>query len=127
MQAVPGHDRELTDVFASTGFKAFTGQTVHAVAAIGNPRGFFELLESHGIEVIPHAFADHAVLSRSQLEFGDARAVIMTEKDAVKCESIAPPNSWYLTVAVDIAASEDLAWLDRLAETLHARMAERET
>lgn len=105
----------------------FAGQAVHAVAAIGNPHGFFELLESHGLDVIPHAFADHAVLSRRQLEFGDDRAVIMTEKDAVKCESIAPPNSWYLTVNVDIAADQDLAWLEDLAGTLRTRPVEPET
>ena len=102
---------------------AFAGRTVHAVAAIGNPRGFFELLEAHKLTVIPHAFADHAHLSRKELEFGDAHAVIMTEKDAVKCEKIAPANSWYLTVAVEIAAGEDLAWLDTLARKLRTASA----
>ncbi len=106
---------------------SFAGKTVHAVAAIGNPRRFFDLLESHGLNVIPHAFADHAALSRRELEFGDEHALIMTEKDAVKCESIAPPDSWYLTVTVDIAADQELAWLDGLAGTVRARLVERES
>ncbi len=105
---------------------SFAGHTVHAVAGIGHPQGFFELLEAHGLTVIPHAFADHAVLSPKELEFGDDRAVIMTEKDAVKCERFAPPNSWYLTVAVEIAADEDLAWLDDLAGRLHTGPTEQE-
>jgi tetraacyldisaccharide 4'-kinase len=107
--------------------ESFAGQMVHAVAGIGNPQGFFELLERHGLTVIPHAFADHAVLSRSELEFGDDRAVIMTEKDAVKCEAFAPANTWYLTVAVEIAADEDLSWLDDLARRLRVTPVEQKT
>lgn len=106
---------------------SFAGQAVHAVAGIGNPQGFFELLEAHGLTVIPHAFADHAVLSRRELEFGDDRAVMMTEKDAVKCETFAPANTWYLTVAVEVAANEDLSWLDELAEKLRADPVEQGT
>lgn len=102
---------------------AFAGRTVHAVAAIGNPRGFFELLEAHDLKVIPHAFADHARLSREELEFGDDHAVIMTEKDAVKCEKVAPANSWYVAVAVEIAAGEDLGWLDELVARLRRPLA----
>lgn len=109
------------------GLAEFSGQTVHAVAAIGNPRGFFDLLEAHGLAVIPHAFGDHAVLSRSQLEFGDEHAIIMTEKDAVKCEHFAPANSWYATVEVETAADADLVWLDTLAENLRAHQVERAT
>lgn len=105
----------------------FTGKTVHAVAAIGNPEGFFDLLKAHGIHVIPHAFADHAILSRSDLEFGDAHDVIMTEKDAVKYENIAPEKTWYVTVDVEIAAAADLSWLDSLAEGLGESAVQKET
>ncbi|HET6629421.1 MAG TPA: tetraacyldisaccharide 4'-kinase [Woeseiaceae bacterium] len=106
--------------------ESFSGQAVHAIAGIGNPQGFFELLETHGLSVIPHAFADHAVLSRQQLEFGDDRAVIMTEKDAVKCEAFAPANAWYLAVAVAIAANQDLSWLGDLAGKLRSNPVEQE-
>jgi tetraacyldisaccharide 4'-kinase len=103
----------------------FTGRTVHAVAAIGNPEGFFDLLRSHGIGVIPHALSDHAALSRSDLEFGDERDVIMTEKDAVKCDRFAPPNSWYAVVDVEIPAAADLSWLEALAGRLRNKPVEQ--
>lgn len=96
----------------------FTGKSVHALAAIGNPQGFFDLLKAHGIDVIPHAFADHEVLSRSDLQFGDDRDVIMTEKDAVKCRNFAPEKSWYVAVDVMVDAEADMAWLDMLSANL---------
>lgn len=97
------------------------GATVHAVAGIGHPERFFRLLQSHGLEVIPHAYADHAALSAKQLRFDDDRLVLMTEKDAVRCRSVAPDNCWY--VPVDIAFDEPGAagWVDRMARDIDHR------
>lgn len=41
------------------------GQQVHAVAGIGNPQRFFNTLETLHWRPIPHAFADHAPMARS--------------------------------------------------------------
>ena len=62
----------------------FRDTTVHAVAAIGNPDRFFNLLRAFGIQVIEHGMADHAAISEQDIEFGDDFDVFMTEKDAVK-------------------------------------------
>ncbi len=66
----------------------FDGTTVHGVAAIGNPSRFFDLLRGHGMQVIEHAFPDHAPISPRELQFGDDFEVLMTEKDAVKLGQI---------------------------------------
>jgi len=76
----------------------FAGTTVHAVAAIGNPRRFFDLLRSHDIQVIEHVFADHAALAPRDLEFGDDFNVFMTEKDAVKLGRHTKDKLWYVPV-----------------------------
>ena len=76
----------------------FAGTTVHAVAAIGNPRRFFDLLRGQDIQVIEHAFPDHAAVSRKDLEFGDDFEVFMTEKDAVKLGRDSRDNLWYVPV-----------------------------
>ena len=76
----------------------FAGTTVHAVAAIGNPRRFFDLLRMHGIQVIEHIFPDHAVLDRRDFEFGDDFQIFMTEKDAVKIGRDARDKLWYVPV-----------------------------
>jgi tetraacyldisaccharide 4'-kinase len=71
---------------------------VHAVAGIGNPQRFFTDLRARGLEVIEHAFPDHHALTGAELDFGDGLAVLMTEKDAVKCRDVAGPRLWYVPV-----------------------------
>jgi tetraacyldisaccharide 4'-kinase len=101
--------------------ETFRGRSVHAVAGIGNPQRFFRLLESNGIDVIPHAFPDHASLSRDALEFGDGLDVLMTEKDAVRLRGPNPSNWWYVAVDLTLGQPGEPAWLDRLAATLKRR------
>jgi tetraacyldisaccharide 4'-kinase len=88
----------------------FAGQAVHAVAAIGNPQRFFSMLRSYGIDVLEHPLPDHAALRSEDISFGDGRAVLMTEKDAVKCLQIAGNEHWY----VPVSATFDVADSDRL-------------
>ena len=80
----------------------FAEQRVHAVAAIGNPGRFFSMLRRHGIDVEEHAFPDHHVFRPSDLAFGDGAAVLMTEKDAVKCRRFGLENAWYVPVDVKL-------------------------
>lgn len=76
----------------------FRNTTVHAVAAIGNPQRFFDLLRGHGIQVIEHVFPDHAALSANDLNFGDDFDIFMTEKDAVKLGRDSGDKLWYVPV-----------------------------
>jgi tetraacyldisaccharide 4'-kinase len=101
--------------------EAFRGRSVHAVAGIGNPQRFFRLLESTGIRVIPHAYPDHASISRRALEFDDGLDVLMTEKDAVKMRGPNRPNWWYVTVDLTLGEPGDPEWLDSLAVALKRR------
>jgi tetraacyldisaccharide 4'-kinase len=64
--------------------QGFNDKTVHAVAGIGNPKRFFDLLRAEGMQVIEHSFPDHAAITKADLTFGDDFDVFMTEKDAVK-------------------------------------------
>lgn len=75
-----------------------TLKRVHAVAGIGYPQRFFRALEKSGIEVIPHPFADHHRYSEKDLMFDSPDPVVMTEKDAVKCERLARSGLWYVPV-----------------------------
>ncbi len=77
---------------------AFAGQTVHAVAGIGNPARFFAMLTQQNIRLVVHPFPDHHPFTRSDLEFGDGLPVLMTEKDAVKCRAFAAPGRWVVPV-----------------------------
>ena len=85
--------------------RSFVSQTVHAVAGIANPERFFALLRSHGLNIIEHAFPDHAVYTANDLEFADQYPVLMTEKDAVKCMGFGLSNVWYLPVRAKLPES----------------------
>ena len=84
---------------------AFLDKRVHAVAGIGNPARFFDHLQRLGLSFAAHAFPDHHAYSQADLEFGDADAIIMTEKDAIKCLRFAREIHWVLPVdaRVDLA------------------------
>ena len=97
----------------------FGKQTVHAVAAIGNPERFFSMLRRNGIDIEEHAFPDHHAFRRSDLEFGDAGAVLMTEKDAVKCRRFGLENAWYVPLDVRLSETFERKLKDLLEEVRH--------
>lgn len=98
----------------------FAGTTVHAVAGIGNPTRFFDLLRRHGMQVIEHAYADHARLSRSDFEFGDNFDVFMTEKDAVKLAGSVPDRYWYVPVELRMDPVHALPLVEQLESRLRS-------
>ncbi len=91
---------------------AFRGKLLHAVAGIGNPQRFFADLRAHGLEVIEHPFPDHHAFSAADLDFGDGLAVLMTEKDAVKCREVAGPRLWYVPVEATFSEADSRRLLD---------------
>ncbi len=99
----------------------FRGRRVHAVAGIGNPDRFFRELRSHGIEVVEHPFADHHPFEAADLTFGDGLPVLMTEKDAVKCRSIADARLWYVPVAARFSDQQGRELMRRVIRTLGPR------
>ena len=101
----------------------FAGHSVHAVAGIGNPQRFFNMLRARGIEVTGHPLPDHARLQASDISFADGRPVLMTEKDAVKCELIAGPQHWYVPVTASFTGAESDALLKIVTEAIQKRVA----
>jgi tetraacyldisaccharide 4'-kinase len=94
-------------------------QTVHAVAGIGNPGRFFDLLRNGGLTIIEHPFPDHHVFDAADLDFGDKQApVLMTAKDAVKCRAFAQPWHW----ALDVTAQPEPAFVTRLHQLVKERL-----
>jgi tetraacyldisaccharide 4'-kinase len=96
----------------------FAGTTVHAVAAIGNPTRFFDMLRMHGMQVIEHALRDHASLTNNDLRFGDDFEILMTEKDAVKLRGSMPDKFWQVPVEVKIDSLVAGPWLEQIESRL---------
>jgi tetraacyldisaccharide 4'-kinase len=96
----------------------FRGQRVHAVAGIGNPARFFRDLRARGLDLIEHAFADHHPFTAAELDFGDERPVLMTQKDAVRCRSLADRRIWYVPVTARFSEPQAHELLERVARKL---------
>ena len=88
----------------------FQKPNIHAVAGIGHPQRYFQHLETLGIPFTPHAFPDHHPYRASDLSFTDCDAILLTEKDAVKCASFADARYWVLRVDAQI----DPALIDQI-------------
>lgn len=91
-------------------------QPVHAVAGIGNPARFFNTLSTLDITHYAHPFADHHHFSAKDLAFDDDALVIMTAKDAVKCQAFANERCW----ALDVQAAPSSAFMLFLKRRLNA-------
>jgi len=99
---------------------AFRGAPVRAVAAIGHPRRFFDLLSAAGLEVHGQALPDHADWQRAGCAAA-AGTLLMTEKDAVKSRRPVVPDAWYVPVEALFEPAAGEALLARIDEALARR------
>lgn len=104
MRLVPGDAVNLARPETSP-LASFAGRRVHAVAGIGHPPRFFEMLRAGNIEVIEHPFPDHHRHLAPDLDFGDGLPVLMTEKDAVKCRAFAKDGWWSVPAVAELPQS----------------------
>lgn len=87
-----------------------------AVAAIGQPARFFNMLRAAGLQpTTTLALPDHDAYRQSPFGTLTETLVVVTAKDAVKCRRFADPRVWAIHVEAQFS---DPAWLDRLAQTL---------
>lgn len=77
---------------------------VAAVAGIGHPQRFFQTLSQMGLTCMPYSFSDHHLFQPKDLQLME-KSVVMTEKDAVKCESFASESWYFLPVEARLSES----------------------
>jgi tetraacyldisaccharide 4'-kinase len=94
----------------------FKGKMVHAVVGVGHPARFFKTLTGLGVIVMKHVFSDHHRYQEKELNFDDDYPVVMTEKDAVKCESFASKNVWVLSVNAVLSSAFQTKFLEKVRE-----------
>jgi tetraacyldisaccharide 4'-kinase len=96
---------------------AMRGRTLDAIAGIGEPRRFFDLLAAIGVTARAHPLGDHASIDPAWLATLPGERLIMTEKDAVKCSGF---DAALLArcVALRVEAVPDAALIDWLEERL---------
>jgi len=99
--------RRLREGSVTAPLASLSGRPWNAVAGIGNPARFFALLRQAGLAIHEHAFADHHAYRAADLAFDSRDGILMTEKDAVKCEQFAGDDAWAVVVEAELDA--DLA------------------
>jgi tetraacyldisaccharide 4'-kinase len=82
--------------------------SVNAIAGIGAPQRFFDtLIEKQFTLINSQDFVDHHRFSLADFnQFDDNIPLLMTEKDAAKCQAFCRNNWWYLPVYSSFNAKE---------------------
>lgn len=114
MNLVPTHLLHLASG-AQIPLAELAGKNVLAVAGIGNPARFFATLSALGAEVKPRVFADHHHFKPGDLNTASHEWLVMTAKDAVKCQSFAPDNGYALMIEAQLPAEFGHRLLGQLA------------
>lgn len=102
MTLFPGQITQL--VSGKTIAQACLPNPIAAVAAIGHPERFFSTLSDLGMVFHPYAFPDHYRFTANAMNFVE-NSVVMTEKDAVKCQSFAAGCWYFLPVEAQLSDS----------------------
>jgi tetraacyldisaccharide 4'-kinase len=88
---------------------------ITAIAALGNPQGFFDDLLKHGIAGKCIPLPDHATFTAAFFSSMNASCILITEKDAVKCAGINDERIWVVPMSLRI--SDSLAeWLQSILQ-----------
>ena len=98
MRLAAGDAVSLVEAGLTRPLDSFRGAPAHALCAIGHPERFFRAIEDHGVTIVRHPFADHHPFREAEIRFADDAPVLMTEKDAVKCERFADARHWCVPV-----------------------------
>ncbi len=121
MQLVPVDAERLSDRSQRQSLRDFSFvQSVAAVAGIGHPERFFATLRSHGINLTTtQALPDHFDYATNPFADIEASAILITEKDAVKCmQHNAIANDVRIWV-VPVQAHVDASLAKHILEKLH--------
>lgn len=119
MAHVPEGWRNLADPARTEPAASFRPDGAWAIAGTAHPARFFALVDALGIRARTRAFPDHHRFVAADLDLPEARTILMTAKDAVKCARFADPRCW----ALDIRARIDPALVDRIEGILRGREA----
>jgi len=76
-----------------------------AVAALGNPQRFFDALQKQGVVAKCIGLPDHSTYTDTFFSKIDAKCILITEKDAVKCAGITDERIWVVPMSVNIPDS----------------------
>lgn len=101
--------RKLSDAYAlieparRTPLATFAEARPAVVAGIANPRNFYDALRRAGVNGQLFAFRDHHAFRLTDFAAIGERPILMTEKDAAKCQGFADRRMWVVPLSVHLA------------------------
>lgn len=116
-ELIPGDATQLNDSVRRP-LSEFNGKHVWALAGIGNPGRFYNVLTAHGISYDQVDVPDHGYCDLGSLSKQKRQPILMTAKDAVKYRISDAPNVWYVPVELGI----DEVAADKLLELVKQRI-----
>ena len=92
------------------------GLKLAAIAAIGNPNKFFEVLSRLGMH-LEHTLSlpDHAPIKNTDIANIEADCIFITEKDAVKCATIEDQRIWVVPMHLPLP-NELIHWVQEVIQ-----------
>lgn len=111
----------VTSVFRPVCHAPLDGLDATVACGIGNPHAFALMLERLGVRIAERRFfRDHHAYTRADVLAlaGTGRAVVVTEKDAVKLEPLWPPEPPLIVVKVELDLLDGAAHLHAILDRL---------
>lgn len=100
----------------ATWMATYADATVGAVAAIGHPERFFNMLTDHGLKLEQTlGLPDHTAYDAASFDGIRTDIILITSKDAVKCAALNDGRLWAVHVNPEFSNHR---WLDQLHDTL---------
>ena len=101
----------------------FGAEPVAAAAGIGVPERFFRLLREAGIAPATElALEDHAIIDRTTFAALTEPRILVTAKDAVKCQGLDDDRIWVVDAQATLSVIDFAQWLARrIGQTRRSR------
>ena len=115
MRLCAGEVYRLHDPAEHRSLDQFRGRRITAAAGIGNPGRFFALLSASGLTYHRLPLPDHYDYRDNPFAKRNAEAILITEKDAVKCAALDERRLWVVPVRAEIDAALVDAILTKIA------------
>lgn len=119
-----GQAYRLTDPEETLPLQSFVTKKVLAAAGLGHPQKFFDILNSTGLGIDPSsdmktlALPDHYSYETNPFEdhtLSDREAILITQKDAVKCKSFTDPRLWVVPLEAKLP-EQLLQWIKTIVQ-----------
>lgn len=106
----PGNTKEISEL---------RNQKVVAMAGIANPNSFFRLLSAAGLAIVKDPLSDHHELTIADFEKHQQEIILITEKDAVKCEDMRLENVYVVKIQVFVPEKTKKAINELIDKVMH--------